>query len=125
MERSLILKQKASQFLQDVAAGKIDEAYEELVSEEFFHHNVWFPGDRESLKKAMKDHHLPGRKVVTKLGLCENDKVMTLSHIQNKEDEAGYAVVHIFRFNAENKIVEMWDTGAEIPKEMININGAF
>lgn len=125
MTKNDLLKQIAIRFLQDIAAGKIDETYEKLVSEDFFHHNVWFAGDRESMIEAMKKHHLPGRKIDIKQCLCEDDKVMTLSHIQNKEDEPGYAVVHIFRFDTKNKIAEMWDTGTELPTEIININGAF
>lgn len=36
----------------------------------------------------------------------------------------GYAVMHILRFK-DNKIIEMWDFGQEVPAEMPNENGMF
>ena len=116
----------AIHFLTLTAAGKVDEAFETYVTANFIHHNQYFKGDRTSLMEAMKTNaiEMPNKQFEVKMLMKEEDKVMTYSHIQLKQDEVGIAVVHIIRFENE-KIAEMWDLGQVIAKDSPNENGLF
>ena len=114
----------ATSFLKLAVSGKIREAYDKYVSQNFKHHNPYFKGDRESLMSAMEENANPNRTFEIKQILKDKDLIMTLSHVIHKPEELGGAVVHIFRFEG-NKIVEMWDTCQEIPKDSPNENGMF
>jgi predicted SnoaL-like aldol condensation-catalyzing enzyme len=46
------------------------------------------------------------------------------AHVHFKPGDAGYAVVHIYRFEA-GRIAELWDLGMAIPAESPNANGVF
>lgn len=116
----------AVSFLQRVATGQVRSAYEDYVAADFRHHNPYFRGDRESLRRAMEENATrnPDRELDVKITLAEGDLVATCSHIRPEPRSRGAAVVHIFRF-AEGKIVEMWDIGQEIPADAANENGIF
>ncbi len=45
-------KRIATSFLQLVVSGKVQEAYSNYISEDFRHHNAYFPGDANSLMKG-------------------------------------------------------------------------
>ena len=45
-------KEFATGFLKLAAAGKVDEAYQKYVADDFKHHNQFFKGDRLSLLNA-------------------------------------------------------------------------
>lgn len=111
-------------FLQMVVAGKIDEAYEKFVDMNGKHHNIYFPAGFPSLKDAMKENHIqfPNKKFEIKNTIAEGNLVASHSSINIGENKI--AVVHLFRFENE-KIIEMWDVGQEIPKEIPNKDGAF
>lgn len=103
-------KEKAMAFLQLIVTGKIDEAYKEYVSSDLRHHNPYFPGNENSLKQAMKENDgmSPNKTLEVKQTIEEGDNVMVYSHIKQRQEDLGAAVVHIFRFH-EGKIVEIWD----------------
>lgn len=116
----------ARHFLMLCAKGKSREAFGLYVGQDFKHHNPYFKGNAESLLTAMEAE---AKRNPTKLfdiqrALEENDLVAMYSHIRENQTDAGVAVVHIFRFT-EGKIVEMWDVGQAVPKQMINENGMF
>ncbi|HLC74338.1 MAG TPA: nuclear transport factor 2 family protein [Candidatus Nanoarchaeia archaeon] len=114
------------QSLKTVVAQKIPEAYERYIGKNMKHHNAYFSGDAESLKKAMEENHakFPHTTISIKHALEDGDIVAVHSHVKMKPDEMGVAVVHLFRFD-KNKIVEMWDVGQPVPKESPNKNGMF
>ena len=116
----------AKSFLTLVASGKVREAYTKYVSADFRHHNPYFKGDRESLMKAMEDNAVktPNKVLEIKMAIEEGNLVTTFSHIRQKPEELGAAVVHIFRFERDH-ITEMWDLGQAVPKESPNENGMF
>ncbi|WP_043933250.1 nuclear transport factor 2 family protein [Bacillus sp. EB01] len=120
------LKDKAVSFLQLVATGEVREAYSRYVSPDFRHHNPYFRGDAESLMLAMEENagENPNKTLQVKHVVEEGDNVMIHSHIKQKQDDPGAAVVHIFRFY-DDFIVEMWDVGQPIPENSPNENGAF
>ncbi|MCM3712034.1 nuclear transport factor 2 family protein [Sporosarcina luteola] len=117
---------QAVNYLQMIVAGEIDEAYEKYASPELRHHNPYFPGDGESLKKAMKENDgmSPNKTLEVKQTIEEGEMVMVYSHIKQNPDDLGAAAVHIFRFH-EGKIIEMWDVGQPVPEESPNENGMF
>jgi predicted SnoaL-like aldol condensation-catalyzing enzyme len=119
-------KEKAVDFLQLIVSGKIDEAYKKYVSPDLRHHNPYFPGDADSLRQAMKENDgmSPNKTLEVMQTIEEGESVMVYSHIKQKVDDLGAAVVHMFRFH-EDKIIEMWDVGQPVAKDSPNENGMF
>ena len=120
------LKEKAVSFLQLVALGEVREAYSKYISLDFRHHNPFFQGDAESLMLAMEENAAenPNKILEVKRVIEEGDLVAVHSHVKQKQDDLGGAVVHIFRFH-NNFIVELWDVGQPIPENSPNENGVF
>jgi predicted SnoaL-like aldol condensation-catalyzing enzyme len=119
-------KQSAVEFLELVTRGKIDEAYQEHVNQDGRHHNVFFPAGVPALKSAMLENHkrFPVKQFSVKHVIGDGDMVAVHSHLVMNLGEQGMVVVHLFRFE-QDKIVEFWDCGQQIPGEMPNADGAF
>lgn len=117
-------KEIAISFLQLAGNGRVEEAFDKFTSTDFFHHNQYFRGNREALKKAMEDAHQtsPNKSVEVKYCYTDGDTVITHSLVVKQNMDI--AVVHIFRFSGD-KIVELWDLGQPIEKESPNENGLF
>jgi predicted SnoaL-like aldol condensation-catalyzing enzyme len=114
-------------FLESIVKGEIDEAYEKYVDEkDFKHHNQYFKGDKESIINAQKEDfkNNPKKEFEIKMIINDNEKIMSYSYIKSKKDDE-FAVCHIFKFNDNNKIIEMWDIGTPILKDSPNNNGNF
>jgi predicted SnoaL-like aldol condensation-catalyzing enzyme len=126
LKKPLHRKQIARQFLEMVIAGKIEEAYEKYVSSKGKHHNPYFREGFPALREAMKENHLqfPNKQFIIKDVICEDDRVAVHSHIILSQNEAGMAVVHLFRFD-EDKIVGFWDIGQTVPADSPNKDGMF
>jgi predicted SnoaL-like aldol condensation-catalyzing enzyme len=118
-------KTAAEQFLIQVCRD-VDRAYAEFVGPNFRHHNVWFPGNAEALKKGMADNlrQNPQKKLEIKQSIEEGDRVAVMSHVTFKPGDRGYSLMHLFRFE-NGKIAELWDIAQEIPQDSPNANGAF
>ncbi|WP_407658028.1 nuclear transport factor 2 family protein [Lederbergia citri] len=123
---TISLKELAVSFLQLVTSGRVDEAYDRYIGPGFSHHNPYFRGDADSLKAAMKENAAvtPNKTFEVKHAIEEGEIVVVHSHIKQKPEDLGAAVVHIFRFN-EEQIIEMWDLGQPIPENSPNENGMF
>ena len=119
-------KEIAQDFLNLTSSGESRKAFDLYVADDFKHPNVWFKGDRDTLMIAMEDSakEVPNKIFETKRILEDGALVAAHSHIKMTPDDLGYAVMHIFRFE-QDKIVELWDFGQEIPKDMVNENGMF
>jgi len=119
-------KQAAVNFLQLVVAGRIDEAYRKHVDMQGKHHNPFFPAGFPALQKAMTDNHveMPNKQIIVKNVLGDGDLVAVHSHLVLSQGGNGMAVVHLVRFH-ENKIVELWDCGQQLPADSPNKDGAF
>ncbi len=119
-------KDIATDFLRLAASGNVQEAYDKYVHPDFFHHNAWFPGDRESLKKGMEESagNLPDKKYTTLRALEDGDLVAVHGRIKLSPTMPEMAVVHILRF-AGDKIIEEWEAGQQVPEDMVNENGMF
>lgn len=116
----------ATEFLTLCAGGRVREAYDRFVSEDFHHHNPWFAQDRQSLLEAMEQSAAsePNKSFEVKQAIESDDRVATLSHLKREQAPTEIAVVHILRFEGE-RIVEMWDIGQEIPPDSPNTLGMF
>ena len=51
--------------------------------------------------------------------LQDGDLVAVHSHVKQHPDNNGFVIVHIFKFR-NDKILELWDLGQEIPDKIIN-----
>ncbi|WP_299368041.1 nuclear transport factor 2 family protein [Winogradskyella sp.] len=118
-------KDIAKEFLQLAGMGHVKEAFDNLVSKDFIHHNQYFEGTREALQNAMSDAHLtdPNKSIEVKNIFEENNIIITHSLVHKATMDI--AVVHIFKFNADHKITELWDLGQVIEKDSPNKNGLF
>lgn len=119
-------KDAALDFLKLVVSGKIDEAYAKHVDMKGKHHNIYTPAGFPALKQGMADNEkqFPQKKFEIKHVLEEGDLVATLSKVMLKPGELELGVTHWFRFEG-GKIVELWDLGQQIPKDMVNQDGMF
>lgn len=117
-------KQNAQEFLRLASKGDSRTAFALYVGEGFRHHNPWFKGDADSLMLAMEEagRERPNKSLQILRALEEGDLVAVHSWVKQTPDDAGGAVVHIFRF-AGDKIVELWDVGQGQPEEMVNEYG--
>jgi predicted SnoaL-like aldol condensation-catalyzing enzyme len=120
------LKEKAVSFLQLVASGDVREAYQRYIGPDFRHHNPFFRGDADSLMLAMEENAAmnPHKTLEVKHVIEEGEIVAVHSHIKQKQDDLGGAVVHLFRFH-NGFIAELWDVGQPIPENSPNENGVF
>ena len=123
---NLSLKDTAIEFLTLAASGNVSEAYERHVGAEFRHHNPHFRGDAASLREAMQTNAAknPNKVLEVQRALQDGDEVAVFSHVRQRPDDRGAAVVHIFRFEG-SRIAELWDIGQEVPESSVNENGMF
>jgi len=118
-------KETAIAFLRQASSGKLDEAYAK-VAPTFRHHNAYFAGDAESLKKGMADAHkqFPDTTIEVKHALEDGDIVAIHSRVSHGPDQPDIAVVHLFRFEGD-RVAELWDVGMQAPEQSPNQNGLF
>ncbi len=119
-------KDIAVSFLKMASSGKVNEAYSKFIGTGFRHHNPFFAGTAEALQAAMEENARknPNKVFEVKRVISEGDHVVTHSHVKQKPDDLGIAVVHIFRFEM-GKIMEIWDLGQPVPGETQNQYGMF
>lgn len=116
-------KEIAIDFLKLAGLGEVNAAFNKYVSEEFIHHNQYFEGSKDALLKAMKDAHDTNRNKSIDIKQCFEDQNTVITHSLVCKADLDIAVVHIFKFNSENKITELWDLGQIIDKDSPNTNG--
>lgn len=116
-----LFKEKAGHFLNLIGEAKIDEAFDLYIAEDFNHHNPYFKSDALSLKNAMiaDTKANPQKSLKILRALEEGELVAVHSHVKQNPDDRGFVLVHFFKFG-EDKIIEIWDLGQEIPENAIN-----
>jgi predicted SnoaL-like aldol condensation-catalyzing enzyme len=126
MTHSETRKEAAQAFLRLAASGNVREAYERLVDRAFRHHNPYFPGDAESLRKGMEEARakFPHTTIEIQRALEEGDLVAVHSRVRHEPKGRDIAVVHIFRFSGM-RIAELWDIAVEAPPDSPNEHGMF
>ncbi len=119
-------KRAATDFMQLVIAGRIDEAYEKYVDMQGKHHNPYFAAGFPALEQGMKENHVqfPHKQITIKNVLGDGDLVAIHSHIVPSPGQSGVAAVHLFRFQGD-RIVELWDCGQPVPADSKNTDGMF
>lgn len=119
-------KDAAITFLELAATGEVREAYEKFVGSGFRHHNPFFEGTAEGLMAGMEENarQNPDKFFEVKRAIAEGDLVAVHSHVRQRPDDRGAAVVHIFRFE-EGRIAEVWDLGQPVPEDSPNRHEMF
>ena len=118
-------KDVAVSFLRQAASGRVREAYEH-VGKGFRHHNPFFAGNAEALMAGMEENarENPDKQLDVLHALEDGDMVAVHSRVQQRPDDRGAALVHLFRFEGD-RIAELWDIGQPVPDESVNANGMF
>ena len=118
-------KEVATSFLKLASSGKVREAYEKYVHSDFFHHNVYFKGDRESLLTGMEEsaREFPNKRYEAIHALEDGELVAVHGRITLTPDMV-FAVIHLFRFE-DSKIIESWEASQKMLKDSTNENGLF
>ena len=118
-------KQAALAFLQQGRAGN-RAALEQLVHPAARHHNPHFPAGMPALLDAMiaAATQMPNRSSTVQRVIGEGDLVAVHSHVRPHPGHAGFAVVHLFRFEGD-RIAELWDVGQPVPEHNPNADGMF
>lgn len=126
MNVTMSLKERAVSFLKLAATGRVDEAYDQHVGAGFLHHNPYFRGDAAALRAAMAENAArnPRKTLEVKRALEDGDLVAVHSHVRQKPEDPGAAVVHLFRFE-NGRIAELWDVGQPVMDEGPNEHGMF
>jgi predicted SnoaL-like aldol condensation-catalyzing enzyme len=119
-------KDVAVSFLQLASSGRVREAYAKHVAPGFRHHNPFFVGDAQALMAGMEENarQNPDKSLSVVRALEDGDLVAVHSHVRQKPDDRGAAVVHLFRFEGD-LIAELWDVGQPVPAQSVNAVGMF
>lgn len=119
-------KSCAIEFLQRVAAGEVQRAFDDAVAPGFRHHNPFFRGDAGSLRHAMQENAvaMPHKTLEVQRAVEEGDWVVVHSRMRPSPQAPAMALVHIFRFGG-GRIEELWDIGQPEPAASPNEYGMF
>lgn len=119
-------KERAIHFLELIANGDVDAAYEQYALPTGKHHNVYFSAGFESLKKAMLENQqkYPHKQYSIKHAVAEGDMVAVYGHVTTAQDDPGIIAVHFIRF-ADGKIAELWDAAQTLSSDSPNTDGPF
>jgi predicted SnoaL-like aldol condensation-catalyzing enzyme len=119
-------KQSALEFLRLSAAGVPSEAFDSYVGPNFRHHNPYFPSDAASLIKGMEKNAAkhPDKVLEVLRAIEDGDLVAVHARVRHEDNDPGWSVIHIFRFE-DDRIVELWDVGQEVPEKSPNELGMF
>jgi predicted SnoaL-like aldol condensation-catalyzing enzyme len=119
-------KRAAVQFLQLVVAGQIEKAYQKHVDLGGKHHNISVPAGFPALQTSMIENHamFPSKQLVVQHVLGEKEFVAVHSRVVLTPDGEGLQTFHLFRFQ-DDKIVELWDCGQQVPADSPNEDGVF
>jgi predicted SnoaL-like aldol condensation-catalyzing enzyme len=119
-------KDLAVAFLNLAASGRVREAYSKHVSSNFHHHNPFFKDGAEALMTGMEENarQFPQKRLDVLRALEDGDLVAVHSHVRQKPDDRGAALVHVFRFEGD-QIAELWDIGQPVPENTVNAAGMF
>ncbi|MDO4998236.1 MAG: ester cyclase [Neisseria sp.] len=106
---------------------KVKEATAKYIGKEYLQHNPTVADGGQAFIDAfepfLKAH--PKSKATVKRVVAEGDLVVLHVHSQMDENDRGEAVVDIFRFDKDGKIVEHWDVIQAVPEKTESGRGMF
>ncbi len=106
--------------------GKVREAYETFVAEDYKQHNPMAQDGRDAaiafLEPIYEDN--PQHRMTVHRMIVEEPYIVVHLHGQSSPDDLGAAAVDILRVE-DCKIVEHWDVTQSVPAETVNGNGMF
>ncbi|MDH2997020.1 hypothetical protein A1D22_04885 [Pasteurellaceae bacterium LFhippo2] len=106
---------------------KVQEATDKYIGKEYLQHNPTVADGGKAFVDAfvpfLKAH--PKSSAEVKRVMADGDLVMLHVHSKMDENDRGEAVVDIFRFDENGKIVEHWDVIQAVPEKTESGRGMF
>ena len=106
---------------------KVQEAVDKYIGQEYLQHNPTVADGGQAFIDAfapfLKQH--PHSKATIKRVLADGDLVVLHVHSQLNNSDKGEAVVDIFRFDENGKIVEHWDVIQAVPEKTVSGRSMF
>lgn len=116
-------KHNAIDFYRMAYKGKPVEAVERYVGDEYIQHNPAVGNGKtafiEYFERMAREY--PHKQIEFVRAVAEGDLVALHTH-QTWPDNDEYVTMDFFRFDANGKIVEHWDSIQQIPAETLNGN---
>ncbi|WP_336979614.1 nuclear transport factor 2 family protein [Altererythrobacter fulvus] len=106
--------------------GKVREAYETWVAEDYIQHNPHATDGRDAAIAFLEPFYQrnPTHRMTVHRVLVDGDLIAVHLHGQTGPDDRGAAAVDILRVK-DCKIVEHWDVTQPVPEKSANPNGMF
>jgi predicted SnoaL-like aldol condensation-catalyzing enzyme len=106
--------------------GRVREAYETYVAEDYKQHNPMAQDGREAAIAFLEPiyERNPQHRMTVHRMIVEDPYIVVHLHGQSSPDDLGAAAVDILRVE-DCKIVEHWDVTQPVPADPINRNGMF
>ncbi len=100
---------------------------DQRIRADYIQHSPAIPDGREAFKNYVLDLHTryPNLKYNVKRVLAQGDLVLVHANPIYEPGTRGVAVMNIFRFDAEGRIAEHWDTQQPVPETTVNGNDMF
>jgi predicted SnoaL-like aldol condensation-catalyzing enzyme len=102
-------------------------AAQRYVADDYRQHNPRVANGRAAFVAAFTQifARYPQRRSTVHRAIAEGDLVALHVHTVTGEGDRGMAIVDIFRFDREGKIVEHWDVMQAVPESTASGNGMF
>lgn len=106
---------------------QVREAADKYIGSEYLQHNPLVADGKEAFVQALSSYtaKFPRSKGHIKRVIAEGDLVMLHIHRQAEPGTRGRAVVDIFRFDGQGKIVEHWDVAQDVPETTVSGRSIF
>ena len=102
---------------------KLQEAVSKYVGKTYIQHNPTVADGGQAFIDALKEN--PGSRAAVKRIAAEGDLVFMHVFSQTSAQDRGEAVVDIFRFDRNGKIVEHWDVIQAVPEKTASGHSVF
>ncbi len=103
---------------------KVEEAFNRYVGDTYIQHCPDFLDKKSTIESLAKIFSNPKIEVSIKRVIAENDLVVIHLHSKNSPEDAGEAIIEIFRVD-NGKIVEHWGVMQSVPEKSANYNTMF
>lgn len=112
-------------FFDLIVAGQTQIAFDRYISPDLIHHNRYCPPGRQWLLDGMldADAQMPNKSITIYHIIEEWDKVITYSKVE--KEHISIAVMHLFKFNDQDQIIELRDLGKAIESNLPNSSNIF